>query len=224
MSDSAELATHLTGAARQRGGRPTRAAAAQRDERLLEIATTMFMEQGFEATSMEKLAEAAAIGKATLYARYADKAALFADVLRRRILQVYGPLEEEFGRAENSDDLATTLARVADRLIAMSLTENSVTLGRILSAQGPRFPDLARLALNEGYGRQVGLVETVLARFADDPRYDFGDLRESADLFLSLVLGRASRFKIYGLPLDPSTIERRTEAALRLFVRGVTRA
>ena len=75
----------------RRGGRPTRAAAAERDERLLDIATTMFMEQGFEATSMDGLAEAAAVGKATLYARWADKAALFADVLRRRILQVYGP-------------------------------------------------------------------------------------------------------------------------------------
>ena len=216
------MATHRAGATKPRGGRPTRAAAAERDERLLEIATAMFMEHGFEATSMDKLAEAAAIGKATLYARYADKAALFADVLRRRILQVWVPLEEEFVRTESGGDLATTLARVADRLIAISLSEGSVTLGRILSAQGPRFPDLARLALEEGYGRQVSLVETVLARFADDPRYDFGDPSQSADLFLSLVLGRAIRFKIYGLPLDTSTIKRRTEAGVALFVRGIT--
>lgn len=53
-------------AARSRGGRPTKAAAAERDERLLDIAITMFMEQGFEATSMDGLAEAAGIGKATL--------------------------------------------------------------------------------------------------------------------------------------------------------------
>ena len=58
-----------------RGGRPTKAAAVLRDERLLEIAAQMFMEHGFDGTSMERLAETAMIGKATLYARYADKGA-----------------------------------------------------------------------------------------------------------------------------------------------------
>lgn len=209
-------------AARSRGGRPTRAAAAERDERLLDIATRMFLEQGFDATSMDGLAEAAAIGKATLYARYTDKGALFADVLRRRILQVYGPLEEEFGRTPQGSDLEETLWRVADRLMEKALSESAVTLGRILSAQGPRFPDLARLAVTEGYGRQLRLIETILSRFVDDPRYALADQPLAADLFLSLVLGRATRFAIYGLALDPTQLERRTAAAVRLFVRGVT--
>ena len=96
-------------------------------------------------------------------------------MLRRRILEVYGPLEAEFSTA-TAADLETTLRKVADRLIEQALAESSVTLGRILSAQGPRFPELARLAITEGYGRQLRLVETVLARFADDPRYLLDDL------------------------------------------------
>lgn len=228
MDDSAELATPRSAANRPsgkpRGGRPTRVAAAERDERLLEIATRMFMEQGFDTTSMERLAEAAAIGKATLYARYADKTALFAAVLRRRILEVYGPLEEEFAQVPAHEDLATTLTRIAARLLAMSLSDSSVTLGRILSAQGPKFPDLARLAISEGTGRPIRIVETVLARYADDPRYDIGDRALAADLFLALVLGRASRFKIFGLALDPVELEQRTAAAVALFVRGIAGA
>lgn len=62
--------------AHPRGGRPTKVAAALRDARWLEIAAEMFMQHGFDATSMERLAEAAMIGKATLYARYADKSQL----------------------------------------------------------------------------------------------------------------------------------------------------
>ena len=208
---------------RSRGGRPTKAAAAERDERLLEIATRMFLEYGFEATSMDGLAEAAAIGKATLYARYADKAALFADVLRRRILEVYGPLEETFGNAPPDTDLATMLQEVAEQLVGQSLSDSSVTLGRILSAQGPRFPDLARLAISEGYGRQLRLIEGILARFADEPRYRLDDVPLAADLFLSLVLGPATRSKMYGLALDPGQLRRRTDAAVQIFVRGLGR-
>jgi TetR/AcrR family transcriptional regulator, mexJK operon transcriptional repressor len=96
-----------------RRGRPTKAAAARRDERLLEIATEMFMQNGFDATSMERLAETAMIGKATLYARNADKSQLFADVLRRRILLIYGPLEEEFEKGLKGKSLEATLLIVS---------------------------------------------------------------------------------------------------------------
>lgn len=207
---------------RARSGRPTKAAAAERDERLLDIATKMFLEQGFEATSIDALAEAAAIGKATLYARYADKTALFADVLRRRILEVYGPMEAEFAVATAGDDLATTLRKVAERLIDQAIANSSVTLGRILAAQGPRFPELARLAMTKGYGRQLQVVESVLARFAGDPRYLLDDVPVAADLFVALVMGRAARVKIYGLPVDVAEMRRRTGAAVALFVRGVS--
>ncbi len=209
--------------ARPRGGRPTRTAAAERDERVLEIATHMFLERGYDATSIEGIAEAAAIGKATLYARYADKGALFADVLRRRIYQVYGPLEEEFkGLLDGSMDMEATLRRLAARLIEKSTSAEAITLGRILTTQGPRFPDLARLAINEGFGRQQHLVEGVLAHFARDHAFLSDDLPLLADLYVSIVLGRVARLKTYGIALDPETLEHRTSEAVRVFVHGLT--
>ena len=47
------------------------------------------------------------------------------------------------------------------------------------------------------------------------------DLTMAADLFLALVLGRATRFKIYGLAIDHEEMRKRTRAAVALFVRGV---
>ncbi len=204
---------------RPRGGRPTRAAAAERDERLLEIAAAMFMEQGFEATAMDRVAEAAGVGKATLYARYQDKAALFAAVLRRRIMEVYEPLEIE--AASTGDDLACGLQRVADGLLGKMFTPGAVALGRILSAQAPNFPDLAEMAVREGYGRQAGIVEAVLRRHGGDPRYRLGDIPLAADMFLALVLGRASRLALLGVTLDREQLAQRTRAAVAFFLRGV---
>jgi TetR/AcrR family transcriptional repressor of mexJK operon len=40
---------------------------------------TLFMENGYEATSMDAVALAAKTTKRTVYARYADKKALFTD-------------------------------------------------------------------------------------------------------------------------------------------------
>ncbi len=206
--------------ARHGGGRPTRLAALERDERLLAIATVMFMEQGFEGTSMDALAEAAAVGKATLYARYADKAALFGAVLRRRILQIYGPLEEEFSLVQDGADLRDTLRAVARRLLARTVTPDAAALGRILAAQGFRFPELGQLAVREGLMRQVRLVATILERFADRHPTRVGDPEIAADLFLSITLGRAAKAALYGVPLDAQQLEQRLDVAVDVFLNG----
>jgi AcrR family transcriptional regulator len=205
-----------------RGGRPTKAAAAERDERLLEIAAQMFMRDGFDATSMERLAETAKIGKATLYARYADKSQLFADILRRRILLIYGPLEAEFAEGLGGGSLEQTLLILARRFIDLSLSPSSIALGRILAAEGERFPELGKLAVEEGLNRQLRLVEAVLTRFAVGRRYAIGDMALAADLFLSIVLGRISRMALLGVRMEPDTLDRRTREAVRTFVRGIT--
>jgi TetR/AcrR family transcriptional repressor of mexJK operon len=204
-----------------RGGRPTKAAAAERDERLLEIAAQMFMRDGFDGTSMERLAEAARIGKATLYARYADKSQLFADILRRRILLIFGPLEAEFAEGFGGESLEQTLLTLARRFIDLSLASSAIALGRILAAEGERFPELGKLAVEEGLNRQIRLVEAVLARFGARHRYSIDDRTLAADLFLSIVLGRLSRMALLGVRIEPDTLDRRTREAVRIFVRGL---
>ena len=51
---------------RRRAGRLTRVEAARRAERVVEVAANMFLERGFDATSMEAVAEKAGIAKPTL--------------------------------------------------------------------------------------------------------------------------------------------------------------
>src|SRR5437016_12905943 len=77
------------------GGRPTRQEATRRDLRLLDVATTLFMERGFDGTSIDAVAEAAGVSKPTVYARYHDKRDLFAAVLRGRIQDWLAPLSME---------------------------------------------------------------------------------------------------------------------------------
>ncbi|WP_158806725.1 TetR/AcrR family transcriptional regulator [Beijerinckia sp. L45] len=203
-----------------RGGRPTKAAAIERDERLLAIAADMFMELGFEGTSMERLAETAMVGKATLYARYPDKGALFADVLRRKILMIYATLEEEFQRGLEGVSLEATLCIVGRRLLDQSLTPSAQAMGRILVAQVARFPELGRLAFEESTSRQTKLVEGIFLRFAETHRYAIDDLPLLAELYLSIVMGRTSRLKLLGMPVDADTLDHRLHEAVKLFVRG----
>ncbi|MCX5272668.1 TetR/AcrR family transcriptional regulator [Streptomyces virginiae] len=63
---------------------------------VLEAAARLFAEHGVEVVSMDQVAEAAGVGKGTLYRRFGDKSGLAAALLdaRERVLQeaiLYGP-------------------------------------------------------------------------------------------------------------------------------------
>src|SRR6202171_1947732 len=79
-------------ARRGAGGRPTREEAVRRDARLLDVATRLFMERGFDCTSIDAVAETAGVSKPTVYARYHDKRDLFTAVLGATIQRWLAPL------------------------------------------------------------------------------------------------------------------------------------
>ena len=119
-------------------------------ERIHQAAQTLFMQQGFEATSMDAIAEAAAVSKPTLYRYYQSKEALFIAVLEHLALH---QLSEDILlvlRDRPMDSLATleqALAVWAQEMIKNLLHPAYIGLLRLLIAELPRFPSLgARFA------------------------------------------------------------------------------
>lgn len=55
--------------------------ASDKKERILQVATALFSEYGVRNTSVEQIAKGAKVGKGTLYLYFADKEALFGEVL-----------------------------------------------------------------------------------------------------------------------------------------------
>ncbi len=205
-----------------RGGRPTRAAAAQRDERLLTVAAAMFMERGFDATSMDAVAEAACVGKATLYARYRDKEALFADVFRRQVTRLLAPFEALAAQAIMADNVEDMLYHIGHQLLLCALTPDAIAITRILSAQARRFPDLARLAHEGGWSRSLTMISAVFSRLTAAGLVRIAEPEMAADMFLCLVLGRNTRLAAFNLPLPgEAALAQRVRFAVRLFLDGV---
>jgi TetR/AcrR family transcriptional regulator, mexJK operon transcriptional repressor len=203
---------------RHSGGRPSHDEAIKRDERLILIAAKMFMERGFEGTSIDAVAEAAGVGKATLYARYKDKGELFAAVLQRKIdrwLDLYGMDDDATGAVEE-----VLLAR-ARRTVAAALTPEAVAINRIVMAQSARFPQLAKLVHEQGWQRSNAAVAALLDRFVKAGEIEVEDTTVAADLFLSLVIGRQTRMAMLGIETAPEQIDQRVQAAVKLFLDGV---
>ena len=65
-----------------RGGRPKREDAKLKGLRILDTAAVIFARDGYAGTSIDRIAEAANVGKPTIYARYGSKAKLLKSVIQ----------------------------------------------------------------------------------------------------------------------------------------------
>src|SRR5215831_14822227 len=65
------------------GGRPTREEAERRHRTLLTTAFRLFLEKGWDGVSVDEISRQSGVAKGFIYARYADKGALFVEAIER---------------------------------------------------------------------------------------------------------------------------------------------
>lgn len=208
-------------AGKHAGGRPTREEAARREERLLDVATTMFLDSGYDGTSMDAIAAASGIGKPSLYARYGDKRALFLAVLRHSV-EVWARELAALGSCPKHrldlSEIEPLLVAVGRHILERSITPECVALKRVLTSQAGQFPELAATLQDAGWGAIVRHVAELLRLGFDFERSAVRDPELAADLFLSLVLGRLSHEALIGIEIDRSAIGGRIAAAVKIFL------
>ncbi|HUI48115.1 MAG TPA: TetR/AcrR family transcriptional regulator [Acidimicrobiia bacterium] len=71
----------------------------QRRQQLFDVARERFAQQGFHATSMDEIAEAAGVTKPVLYQHFPSKRALYVELLEETGRQLLGRLAEATSRA-----------------------------------------------------------------------------------------------------------------------------
>ncbi|MGA7746736.1 MAG: TetR/AcrR family transcriptional regulator [Candidatus Aquilonibacter sp.] len=95
-----------------------------------DVAFAIFAERGFDAASMEDVARAAGITKASIYHHVPSKEALLARGLDRALAALFGVLDEPAARSGSARErLATIVRRVAE--ITMSMRAEVSVLFRV---------------------------------------------------------------------------------------------
>ena len=121
-------------------GRPTKKQAEQRHEQLLDRALEIFLEKGFELTTIDEIAASISMTKRTIYCRYKDKRALFKAAVQRAVDQWIVPIDVLKGA--DTGDLETTLLEIARIRVSNSLSPAGLRLQRIINAESFRFPEI----------------------------------------------------------------------------------
>lgn len=205
---------------KRRGGRPSREEAARLGDRILDIATDLFLADGYGATSIEDIARTAQISKRTFYHRYPDKRALFAAVVQRVVERVQ-PANVPALFADDAP-LDQVLLRLARAILRAALAPQALALHRMIVAEAGRFPDLAAVVAGQGATpAAITQIAAVLARGGSAGTLTSERTRFAATQFFHMVVAVPQRRALgLGEPMTPEEIEPWARDTVRLFLSG----
>ncbi|MEO8740119.1 MAG: TetR/AcrR family transcriptional regulator [Casimicrobiaceae bacterium] len=203
----------------RRGGRPSLADAEQLGERILDVATDLFLTHGYGATSIEAIAQRAQISKRTFYHRFDDKAILFGAVVHRIIDRLRPPADVPLVEGAN---LQEVLHRLASIILRAALMPQAIALHRLIVAESGRFPHLAAVVAQPGATDEaVSLIASVLKGGIHAGNIALDDPIFAAQQFLHMVIAVPQRRAMgLGAPLSASEVEAWPRDVVALFLNG----
>jgi TetR/AcrR family transcriptional repressor of mexJK operon len=116
-------------------------------QQVIQAAAELFIAQGYGAVSMDAVARAAGVSKATLYAHFTSKDALFATIVGEAARQ--GPVEAAQMPAQ-VENVEAALRALGGKLLRFLLEPRTVAIARVAIAESARFPELGAAFLASG--------------------------------------------------------------------------
>jgi AcrR family transcriptional regulator len=172
-----------------------------------------FLDVGYESCSMDAIARHADVSKATLYAHFASKEALFVAVMQTE-LEAFNERLGEF-EEKGYDSLAGKLVAIGTTILSQMLEEDTLRLFRIAIAEGARLPDPCRTAMQN---RKQLVYRSVTDIFADAGSENPA---EAARLFMALIKGDLVWDCLLGARQPPQIEE--IQAHIQAVVQGMMR-
>jgi AcrR family transcriptional regulator len=197
----------------------------QTRERLRNAAHQLFLQQGYQATSIDAiLTEAGISSKETLYRHYASKEALFVDVLSHLTMEQPG-FSEKLAALPSPDDLPSlrkALLQLSSEILSMMCQPGYLPLVRMIIAEAPRFPQLGTLFFSTVTQRGLSIITSLLQAAREQQVIAGIDFDAVSRMLLGGLLSYVITGLIYtGEQTQPPPFER-VEALIEVIMRALT--
>ena len=196
-------------------GRPTAVELERRKARVMEVATELFVANGYAATSLVDIAKGAGVATRTLYQHFGDKEALFREVIfaRDAAFAIAKPT------VEAGDTLHSALLRAGQYAIDVTYRPQSIGLMRLMIAESQRFPDFMKQTGNSIFSRFRKNIEKVFIALEAAGLIPAGDHAKSAFLFADLIQGSHPIMTYTNWDSAPPS-RKEIEERVGLFIQG----
>lgn len=149
-------------------------------------AMALFLEQGYERTSLQQVARRAEVSTATLFKRFPTKAALFEAIIEES-WQIESPCEG----ALPTGDPRRGLHKIGANYVAKMRTPEMAAVYRLIISEALRFPDLGQILYDRGKAPYLAWLNTYLAAEVRAGELAVPDVARASREFLALIAGQA---------------------------------
>lgn len=210
------IAQHTKTIAKPGPGRPK---SQKKREAILDAAKRLFLQAGFDGTSVDQIATEAGVSKLTVYSHFKDKDALFITAIEEHCRkQVPDALFAPPKRAP----IERALREIGRRFHDLLASDDSIALHRMLIADVRNAERLGPAFWAASGARILASLDTFLQAAVARDELEIEDCREAASQFVSLLKGEIMLFMLCGASgcRHGSDVDAHVEAVVRMFLRA----
>lgn len=196
-------------------GRPTLAELERRKARVMQVATALFVSEGYAATTLVDIAKRSGVATRTLYQHFGDKEAIFHDVMYARETAAVFPAPEPSDGEPLFDVVMLTAQYVCD----VTFRPTTVDMMRLAIAESQRFPEMMERLVTGSHARFNANVRHVFDELVDAGIVQDADTTASAEMFIHLILGDTPLLVFGGWKAPLPSREQLTQK-VDLFIMG----
>ena len=198
---------------------PGRPKDAQKRGGILTAARSLFLQQGYELTSVEAVAKLAEVSKLTIYSHFDNKADLFRDVIREGCERQVAP-DNFLNYAGQPPEQA--LLQLGGSLLNLIFNPESLRLLRIIQAEAVHHPQIVEVFYQAGPQRVKSAFAELLWAWVQQGRLAVPDIPRACEQFFSLLKGevhiKALLYQDAGL--NDVEMAEHVQACVSLFLAG----
>ncbi|WP_138468478.1 TetR/AcrR family transcriptional regulator [Poseidonocella sp. HB161398] len=180
-------------------------------------AREIFMQQGYEGASVDAIARAAGVSKATLYSYFADKRQLFLEIAS---CECQRQSEQAQALAQSGRTVRETLTDIAERLTGFVLSEFGQSVFRLCVAESERFPELGRAFYRSGPEQARRCIAEYFRNAVAAGDLDIDDCEFAAEQFTELCKAHLWTRLMFNMvsEVTPEEVDRIITAAVDMFL------
>ena len=165
-------------------------------DQVLEGARKVFMADGFEGASVDDIARAAGVSKATLYSYFPDKRLLFMEVAQT---ECWAMAEQTLAQIDDSPPVREVLTETARHIVRFTLSGFAQQVFRISVAERERFPELGQAYYAGGPFLVRERVGAFLSRAVERGELVIDDIPMAAEQFSELCKVKLWPRAVFGI-------------------------
>ncbi len=189
----------------------------ERRRAMIEAAESLFLDQGYDATSLAAIVKRSGGSLATLYELFGNKQGLLRAIIELRDEHDRGP---GYGQDCAMTPPSELLRCYAHRVYSHVTSPRAIALKRIVITEALRDPEFARTLYEDIHLPPIRELAEILRRLDEDGKASIDDPMAAAGLFFAIVMSDAQlRMLVEGDTglLDPTALDWRLKPFLSHF-------